>query len=153
MEECIETLSQPIHLRTGIEADKGCRCNIERDLARFRKQIHAVGSQPVASPLGDDPLHERQVAVHERGGEGRIHQRPMSGVLGRVHIQQPPPECVADYRRPTQVVAEVLAMGEQDEAIRLRPDEVHNLLVGVRACFGHKGENGPVRQRETRQEW
>ncbi len=149
VEEPEEQLAQPIDLRAGPQARQRLRRDVEGDPARLLVEIDLALVDPAARALGDDPVHDWQVAGHVGDREGGVHQLAVPRVLGPIHVEDTLAEVPPDDRRPPEVVAEVLAAGVQHEPVRLRPDQVDR--VPREAWAPDNPEDWPVLLRHPRQ--
>jgi len=120
----IEAIAQAIDRVAEGEPDERRGRDVERDLARLDIQVDLAALDPVGRPAPDDLGHDREVAGHVGGGERRVHELPVPFPLVAVHIQEPAPEERPEHWRPALVVREMTAMGVQDQAICLGPDEI-----------------------------
>ena len=106
----------------GIEAEQGLHRDPHRDVARPVVEVDPGALPPLAKPRVRLGRHGRRRRGDPLAVEGGHHQLPRAVVVGAVGGE----EAVADERdqvaKAAVAPAELLAIGHQDEPVRLRPD-------------------------------
>jgi hypothetical protein len=141
-DEGVEELLQPLDLGAATESGQRGGGHVEGDLPDLLVEVHLAALGPASRAIGDHLLDQREIGFQVGVGEGGIPHLAMAAVLGLVHIEQPVTQQLADDGRPPPVVAEGVAVGVQDEAVGLRPDQVHRLEPGVGSGGHRPAEDG-----------
>src|SRR4051794_18196696 len=113
----VEELASTVEGRSLLEACQHRRCDVEGEPARALVEVDLAGRGPGMCALGNNALHERHIYIHRCAGERWAPEPAVVSMCGIVHIQETLADRSAEDRRPALIVAEILTVCMQHEAI------------------------------------